>query len=99
MRVWLDGATGPCAGSRVRSSSPRTLVSDPRKSASGAAVGTGSKPIDGVMVGSTWSPANSSPAARSAKTKWPWVCPGVAMASRVRSPTSIGWSSSSHASG
>ena len=33
-----------------------------------AAVGTGSKPIDGVIVGSTWSPANSSPAARSAKT-------------------------------
>jgi len=30
----------------------------------------------GVIVGSTWSPANSSPAAVSWKTTWPRVCPG-----------------------
>ena len=38
------------------------------------------------MCGSTWSPANSSPAARSANTTWPRVCPGVCTARSVRSP-------------
>ncbi len=69
------------------------------KSRSGCSTGTGSNPIDGVIVGSTWSPAKSSPAARSAKTKWPWVCPGVCTASSVRVPTSIVWSPSSQVSG
>ena len=32
------------------------------KSPSGWSASAGSKPIDGVMVGSTWSPAKSSPA-------------------------------------
>ena len=51
------------------------------------------------MVGSTWSPANSSPASRSANTKCPWVWPGVATASSVRLPTASEWSSRSQASG
>ena len=67
-RACEDGATGPCAGSSARSGSSRTLVSEPMKSRSGWRTGTGSKPIEGVIVGSTWSPAKSSPAARSAKT-------------------------------
>src|SRR6478752_2552578 len=63
-----DGATGPCAGRIVRSGSERTLVSDAMKSPSGSGVGGTVKPIDGVIVGSTWSPAKSSPAAWSAYT-------------------------------
>ena len=46
----------------------RTLVSEARKSPSGCAVSGTVKPMDGVIVGSTWSPANSSPSARSANT-------------------------------
>ena len=56
-RAWEDGASGPCAGSSARSGSPRTLVSEAMKSRSGWRTGTASKPMDGVIVGSTWSPA------------------------------------------
>ena len=46
----------------------RTLVERAQEVAQRLRTGTGSKPIDGVIVGSTWSPAKSRPAARSAKT-------------------------------
>jgi hypothetical protein len=52
-----------------RSGSERTRASEERKSPSGWSVGGTVKPIDGVIVGSTWSPAKSTPSARSAKTK------------------------------
>ena len=41
------------------------------------------------MCGSTWSPANSTPACSSTNTTWPRVCPGVGSATSVRSPRSI----------
>ena len=71
IRACVDGATGPCAGSRAGRAAPH-LGQRAEEVASGLLGGHGSKPIDGVIVGSTWSPAKSSPAARSANTKWPW---------------------------
>ena len=50
----------------------------------------GSNPIEGVMCGSTWSPANSSRAAASRKQIWPRVCPGVGTTSSTR-PGSVIW--------
>ena len=67
-RACEDGATGPWAGRIRRSGRARTLVSEAMKSPSGCGVGGTVKPMDGVIVGSTWSPAKSSPSDWSAKT-------------------------------
>ena len=83
-RAWTR-SPAPWAGSSRRSGSARTLASEPRKSPSGCSAYAGSNPIDGVMVGSTWSPANSSPAAAVGEDEVALRCgPGSATASRVR---------------
>ena len=66
VRATARPARAPAAGAGPASRAP--WPARPGSRASGCSASTGSKPIDGVIVGSTWSPANSSPAARSAKT-------------------------------
>ena len=62
--------------------------------------GTGSKPIDGVIVGSTWSPANSSPAAVVGEHEVArGVARGVDRVERPRAQRRSAWSSSSQVSG
>ena len=53
IRACTLGATDPCAGNNMASGIWRTRANEPRKSPSGFADNTGSKPIDGVIVGST----------------------------------------------
>ena len=55
--------------------------------------------MDGVIEGSTWSPANSRLAAASMNTTWPLVWPGVGTESSVRAPSSTAVPGSSQVSG
>ena len=58
-----------------------------------------SNPIEGVISGSTWSPANMSRAAASWYTRWPRVWPGVCTARRTRVRRSRSVPSASQRSG
>ena len=61
-RACTLSVTGPCAGSsRASGTAADQLQASQEVAERQLGAGTGSKPIDGVIVGSTWSPANSSP--------------------------------------
>ena len=76
----------PWAGStRCTPGMAATVSSEPRNRSSGSAARTRPE-MWGVIVGSTWSPEISVPAAGSSRHRWSTVWPGVWTATHSVSP-------------